>query len=95
MQDLDIVVCFEHRETGMCIDMKYIKSHLKRTLRIVQGFDFPRAYEKEYLIDRIPFSDDWEMKLNYLKPEDYNRLMIGDIDKELNDKVVKIIDTRR
>lgn len=92
MKDLDTIVCYEHKATGMCIDMKYIKGNKHRTLRLLEGLY--RAYEKDYKISDIPYSEDWEMKLYCFEPSEYNRLTVGDIDKKLNDKIISLIDER-
>ena len=92
MKDLDTVVCYEHKKTGMCIDMKYIKGNEDKTLRLLEGTY--RTFEKDYQVKEIPFSEDWELRIYYFRPSDYNRIMVGDIDKELNDKILRLIDER-
>lgn len=92
MKNLDTIVCYKHKETGICIDMKYIKYNKRKTLRLCEGLY--RVCDKEYIISDIPYSKEWEMKLYYFKPSEYNRLMVGDIDKELNEKIVSLIDER-
>lgn len=92
MKDLDTVVCYKHKKTGMCIDMKYIKGNEDKTIRLLEGIY--RTFEKDYRVKEIPFSEDWEMKLYYFEPRDYNRIMVGDIDKELNDEMLRLIDER-
>lgn len=93
MIDLETVVCYKHKETDLCLDVKYIKGNAEKNLRLLEGLY--KAYEKDYKVKDIPFSDDWEMVLNYFSPNDYMRIMRGEIDKELNERLVKLIDERK
>lgn len=92
MKNLDTMVYFAHKVTGFCIDMKYIKHNRHKTIRLLEG-EY-KSFEKDYRVKDIPFSEDWEIKIYCFEPSEYNRLMIGDIDKELNDKVMSLIDER-
>lgn len=93
MVDLETVVCYKHKETDLCVDTKYIKGNAEKNLRLLEGLY--KAYEKEYKVKDIPFSDDWKIVLCYFSPNEYMRIMRGDIDKELNGKLVNLIDERK
>ena len=73
MKDLDTVVCYEHKKTGMCIDMKYIKGNEDKTLRLLEGTY--RTFDKDYQVKEIPFSEDWELRIYYSRthPRKYIR----------------------
>lgn len=92
MIDLETVVYYKHKETGLCVDIRYLKGNRDKEIMLLE--DVRSMKKKKYQIREIPFSEDWEMKLYYFKPVEYNRLMIGDIDKALNDKLLNLIDER-
>lgn len=95
MIDLETVVCYMHKETKFRIDLKYIKANFEKKIRFYNSLVDVEVNEKEYEVKDILHSEDWELVLCYFQPVEYMRIMRGDIDKELNDKMVNLIDGRR
>lgn len=89
---METAVCYRHKESRICLDMKYLKEHKDKVISISDWRKPLDIYK--YKTMEIPFSDDWEVEIRYFEPSEVHRALTDTrlIDEDLRKKLYKIID---